>query len=141
MMDENRRLDDELAALTDAMLEKRDMNTSHEVHELADVVRGLYTLIEPGERPSPKFEARLKQSLNQEWEQRTRRARRGRFSPALRLAAVLVVALVAIVLLNSTTPSGQGLPGTAVGSNGAIVILITLAAVAGVALLVWRGRR
>ena len=143
-MDENQRLDDELAALTDAILEKSDMKTMSDVNELAGVVRGLHALIEPDEKPSAAFEARLKQRLESEWEQRGRRMRAGRFTPALRLAslaAVVVVALVAIVLLNSSTPSGTGLPGTAVGANGATVIVIVLAVFAGAALLLWRNRR
>lgn len=144
MMSDNQRLDDALAEMTDSIIENRTMETTEEMNDLSDVVRGLYALIEPNEQPSQLFETRMKQRLDQEWEQRTRRAAKPRLHPITRtmgIAAALVMALVVMILVNRGIPDNAGLPGTAFGSADTLIVLVTVAAVAGVGLLVWRNRR
>lgn len=144
-MDENRRLDDELADMTDAIIENRNMDTSEELHELSQVVRGLHHTIQPGDRPSAAFETRMKQRLDMEWEQRQRRARVTRFNPAVRvmaLAAALLVVMVAIILITNTAETGTTPPvGTAIGPTEFLIAVVALGAVVGAAFLVWRNRR
>lgn len=145
-MDENRRLDDELADLTDAVIENRDMNISQEAAELAVIVRGLRDLIEPNAPPPASFEKRMKQRLDIEWEQRQRRAvARTRPNPALRLvalAAAFAVVLVVIIFVTNNNPSNDPqIVGTAVGSPDALIAVVAIAAVVGAAILVWRNRK
>lgn len=142
-MDENRRLDDDLADMTDAVLNNREVETSDEMAELTEVVRGLRDLIEPGAQPPAALEARLKQRLDLEWEQRQRRILRPRFSPAVRVAslAAALVLVLAVVIALAGTPENGGLQGTALGSAEAIIGIVVIAAVVGAALLVWRSRR
>lgn len=142
-MDENRRLDDELAKLTDAVIESREAKTSEDMAELSDMVRGLRDLIEPDDQPSASFEARMRQRLDLEWEQRQRRMLRPRVSNTVRvasLAAALVVVLVVVISL-AGAPANGGLQGTALGSPEGIIVIAALAAVVGIAVLIWRGRR
>jgi hypothetical protein len=143
-MDENRRLDDELAEMTDAILENREMKPSDEMNDLADVVRGLRDVIQPGDTPSRAFEERMKQRLDLEWEQRQRRTMRMRVNPAVRLvalAAALVVVLVVIIFITNTPPESGDLPGAAGGPIEFLIALIAVGAVVGAAFLVWRNRR
>jgi hypothetical protein len=142
-MDENRRLDEDLADLTDAVIENRETKTSEDMAELSAVVRGLRDLIESGEQPSALFEARMRQRLDLEWEQRQRRMLRPRVSNAVRvasLAAALVVVLVVVISLFGA-PEDGGLQGTALGSPEGIIVVFALAAVVGLAVLLWRRRR
>ena len=141
-MDENRRLDDELAALTDAAIENRDIEASQDMAPLTEVVRGLRDLNESGDMPSPSFEARMRQRLDTEWEQRHRRLTRPRLSNAMRvatLAAALVVVLVVAVSLAGAPE--HGVQGTALGSPEGVIVALALAAFVGAALLFWRKRR
>lgn len=143
-MEENRRLDDELADITDAIIENREMKTSQENAALAEIARGLRDLIEPNAPPPAAFEARMKQRLELEWEQRQRRAARIRVNPAVRLvalAAAVVVVMVVIIFLSTNTGEGGGFDATALGSPEAIIGIIAVAAVVGAAILVWRNRR
>ena len=143
-MDENRRLDDELAEVTDAIIENREMKTSQEIADLAEIARGLHDLIEPNTPPSATFEARMKNRLDMEWEQRQRRVTRMRVNPAVRLvalaAAVVVVMVVIIFLTNNPSEEGS-FDATALGSPEALIGIIAVTAVVGAAILVWRNRR
>lgn len=143
-MDENRRLDDELAEVTDAIIENREMKPSQEIAELAEIARGLRDLIEPNTPPSAAFEARMKNRLDVEWEQRQRRVTRMRVSPMVRmvaLAAAVVVVMVVVIFLTNTTSEEGGFNATALGSPDALIALVAVAAVIGAAILVWRSRR
>lgn len=151
-MDPNQRLDDELAALTDAVLENQAMQTqtrtqtqtNDTLNDLADVVRGLNALIEPHQQPPDLFQARMRQRLDAEWDLRQRRTVRPRISPVWRVAsaaAVLVLALVAVLMLSRGGGEAEGLPGTAQGSPEAVLTVVLLAAVAGAAVVLWRSRR
>lgn len=142
-MDENRRLDDELADLTDAVIENREIKTSDDMADLPEVVYGLRDLIEPGDPPPADFEARMRQRLDMEWDQRQRRLTQVRVSPAARvatLAAALVVVLVVMIALTGP-PANGGMQGTALGSTEAIIGFVAIVAVVGALVLVWRSRR
>lgn len=143
-MEENRRLDDELADVTDAIIENREMKPSQEIAELAEIARGLRDLVDPSAPPSAAFEARMKNRLDVEWEQRQRRAVRMRVNPAVRLvalaAAVVVVMVVVIFLANNGVESGPP-NATALNVPDALIGLVAVAAVVGAAILVWRNRR
>ena len=142
-MDENRRLDDELADITDAIIENREMKTSQENVALAEIARGLRDLIEPNAPVPASFEARMKNRLDMEWEQRQRRAVRMRVNPAVRLvalAAAVVVVMVVVIFLTNGVESGPP-NATAVGVPDALIGIIAVAAVVGAAVLVWRNRR
>jgi hypothetical protein len=146
-MDENRRLDDELADITDAIIENREMKTSQEIADLAQIARGLRDLVEPNSPPSAAFDARMKNRLDMEWEQRQRRAARVRVNPAVRLvalAAALVVVMVVIIFLTNNTGDDPGcaeLCGTVLESPETLIAIVAVAAVVGAAVLVWRNRR
>jgi hypothetical protein len=142
-MAENRRLDDELADMTDAIIANRDVKPSEELADLAEVVRGLHDLIESNATPPTAFETRMKQRLDLEWEQRQRRAVRTRVNPAVRLvalAAALVVVMVVVIFLTNN-PTDGGLSGFADGSTEFLIAFTAVAAVVGAAILVWRNRR
>ncbi|HLU08761.1 MAG TPA: hypothetical protein VK003_03785 [Oceanobacillus sp.] len=143
-MDENRRLDDELAELTDAIIENREMTPSQDIADLAEIARGLRDLIEPNTPPSASFDARMKNRLDMEWEQRQRRMTRMRVTPAVRmvsLAAAVVVVMVVVIFLTNNPSEGGGFDGTALGSPDALIAVVAVAAVVGAAILVWRNRR
>lgn len=143
-MEENRRLDDELADITDAIIENREMKTSEEVADLAEIARGLRNLIEPNAALPTSFEARMKQRLDGEWEQRQRRAVRMRVNPAVRLialAAAVVVVMVVVIFLTNNTTDGPQVVGTVLESPETLIAIVAVAAVVGAAVLVWRNRR
>jgi ABC-type Fe3+-siderophore transport system permease subunit len=143
-MEENRRLDDELADLTDAIIENREMKTSQDIADLAEIARGLRDLIEPNAPPSAAFEARMKTRLDMEWEQRQRRATRMRVNPAVRLialAAAVVVVMVVIIFLTNNPGNDPQVVGTVLESPETLIAAVAVAAVVGAAILVWRNRR
>lgn len=68
-MQENRKLDNELADFTDKLLAGETTQASSDIEDLARVVTHLHDLIEPAAKPSAEFRARLAQRLDQEWDQ------------------------------------------------------------------------
>ncbi len=69
-MQENRKLDNELADFTDKLLAGETIQASSDIEDLARVVTHLHDLIEPAAKPSAEFRAQLAQRLDQEWDQR-----------------------------------------------------------------------
>lgn len=145
-MSDDTRLDDELANLTDALLEGREMQTSTGRHDLEQVVRQLHQTLLSGGPPDPAYRARLEQRLIQEWNRvyRAQRWYQRRAARALALAAALVFALLALILALPATGAGA-LHGAAAGALSweaalALVVLLGLAALI-VFVWVWRRRR
>jgi hypothetical protein len=68
-MNDETRLDDELAAFTDKLLAGGDVHAAPEIEDLAAVVRQVHELIVPDSRPDPAFRERLTQQLEREWAQ------------------------------------------------------------------------
>lgn len=126
----DQQLDDELAALTDALLEGRDAvlpSVSDENVPLEPVVRGLYDLTR--DEPSRAFEARLQRRLNDEWTARPRPVRLSVLQqPVVRLmalAAALMIIMVGI-LLAAGGREQNALQGTALGSMEGLALLLLL---------------
>jgi hypothetical protein len=114
---QSRKLDDEFADLTDALLAGRETKESDDLHDLALTVRQLKVLI-GSEMPSAAFRSRLARRLNTEWEQNQRARRFGvlsvltssRFRPFVALAALLVLLIGAAVIFGQqfSTPVTAG---------------------------------
>jgi len=137
----DRRLDNQLAELADALLSGQNVNAAAidpELNELVKVSRGLKTLIADDPGPSAAFRAQLSRTLTEEWDKerfrrRTNWPRLVRFAA---LAAALVVVLGAVGLfLNSSPEAGlaagpltpQFFAVVAVIGAGVIVALIIFA--------------
>ncbi|MDL1902792.1 hypothetical protein FBR02_18730 [Anaerolineae bacterium CFX9] len=142
-------LDDELAAMTDALMERGAASAdSEQARELEPIIKGLHGLMRD-QQVSDAFAARLTQRLDQEWQlrQRSRHSRRSvLLSPTARLvslAAALVLVFVTL-LLWSPTPGSEALSGTVVGDAGALigaVLLVGAAVLVFVGIFIFRGRR
>jgi hypothetical protein len=128
----DQHLDDEVAELTDAVLENRMVQASEAGHEYEPVILRLKDLIEPETAAPDAFRERLAQRLNDEWlvSRRARRAPQPRLfsSRPMRVAtlaaSVAVVLLAAILILNPSEPATTDVSGTVL--NGPIVIVIAL---------------
>jgi hypothetical protein len=144
-MENDRKLDDKLARLTDAVLTDQPVSQEDDEEGLADVVRGLSRVA--GKAPAPPaLDAKIRAALMPELEARRRPASVRRF-PITAVAAAAAFVLVAVVVLSSVV---QGTPinlsGTAVGAGeaaGEPVTLVFALVVLGVvgAGLIWLVRR
>ncbi len=143
-MNDNARLDDELAALTDALLEGRQMETPPEQRDLEAVVRQLHKFIAPHEAPSPAFRARLEQRLNQEWNlahrQRPERWYRRRGVQLLALAASAALILT-VALLALPQNGGSALQGAAAGPVGWGLLLLLVVLIGVISVIIWYKKR
>lgn len=140
-------LDEELAELTNLLLEKRmkTPTTTPELRGLDEIVYQLDRVIQPDVPPSPSFRARLTQRLIEEWNVVHNQQKIRPFSlrpPQLAaLAASVAVVLLVTVLLLNNGESGP-LSGTAAGNGGGLVFALVALAAAGVAAFVfWRRHR
>ena len=148
----DQHIDDEVAKLTDAVLENRMGQASEDSQEYEPVIRRLKAMIEPESAAPDAFRQRLTQRLNDEW-MMSRRARAPQsrlFSSRLfssrpmRLAtlaaSVAVVLLAVILLLNNCNPNTTDVsPGTSVGGEAIFAIVALIGGVIAFALL--RGKR
>lgn len=142
-MDENAKLDDQLAALTDDLLAGREPAANSELDDLERVVKRIQGTIAPEKSPTPEYHDRLTQRLYLEW-LRSNRGRKGSWrSRQLAYATLASVALLATLLAFTLSESGSRLLlGTAAGaSNAAIIIVIVAALIAGVGIFLWRRSR
>lgn len=136
-VDEQRRLDNELANITNTLLEQhmRTTTTSTELQDLEPVVYDLEQLIQPDVPPTDAFRSRLRQRLVEEWNLLRGHRSMRRFNPrpgqlvALAAAVAVILAVTAVLLNNTATGS---LEGTATGTT-TIVVLLTLTVVGAVA--------
>lgn len=129
------QLDNQLADLTDALLNGQSINPSTvdpELSELLKMSRQLKSLIADDTGPSAMFRARLTQKLAEEWD-RERFRRRANWPQIIRLsalaAALILVMGTALVLLNN--PNLNGFTGSqptslffgALGTIGIVAIV------------------
>lgn len=140
------KLDNELAAAADALMERRVMPPlSDENRELGEVLRQLYDTIEPDQAPSAAFEQRLAARLSSDWDQR---AQNGGFlrlldQPAVRvlaLAAAVVLVLGAVLVL-AVPESPQPLQGAAINLDDAAALIVLVGVIGAAAVVYWRRRR
>lgn len=147
-MSHDNRKDEQLAAMTDAILSNQTFDPSTDDERLGEVVIALQQLIEPSERPPIMLEDRLKLALNKEWQLRSAASSsRGALPRRYFMAAAGIAAVfVAIIVLSLTTQvNGDVVTGTAVGgaSDSSLVILFAtlgLVFVGALAYAFWRRR-
>jgi hypothetical protein len=145
-MDEMRP-DDQLAELTDAILDRRDQQPLPELRDDAELVLALRDLIRPEEEPPDAFREQLRARMAAEFDALPRRAqsRRPTMRPALRLAlaAASVVLVLAALLLFDVVDTPGSLFGAAAGVTDAGSLGLGLLLIGGaglIALVVWRRR-
>lgn len=141
------KLDDELAALTDALLEGEPVPDEVDVGELEEIVRGLKDLTAPDQPADPAFRKRLETRIDQEWDRIYPQHRSVRFfqRPDVRrfgLVAAVLVVLVGILVILGGDDTASGLQATAEGQISAAV-LVTGAMIAAVVVgaVLWYMRR
>jgi len=142
-MDNDSRLDEKLAKMTDAILNDQPFDDADD-EGYRRVIVALQQTIQPSQRPPEPFETRLQEAINTEWSRRPRR--RSTMTPTMRyLAVAAAVALLVVGILIIGLPPNSSLPVTAGGDSltpEALVILlggVGIAAVAGI--IYWRSRR
>ncbi len=132
----NTERDNDLAALTDAVLEGRPMSTSTSTRDLERVIIQLRDVIDPDSPPDPAYSMRLSRRLGQEFDllqrAKVRKWPNQRMVQLVGMAAALIVILGVGILFSGsgTTSNDSGLAGTAVG-NLSVMEAIVLAVVAG----------
>ena len=142
-MDDPKKLDDELADFTDALIEGRTMNTAADTQGLDKTVRLLNEVIRPDGKPDAAFRARLTQKMNEEWAMAHPRRIRWYNKPVYRFAALaagLVIVLLGI-LLTSQSNGGTNVPGTTFGKDAGPLLIISVVVIAGIAFYLWRKRQ
>lgn len=137
-------IDDELAEVTDALMDGREMRRlDGENGDLQDVVRQIFNLIDPLTPPSTAFQRRMMERLNAEWS-------RSYAPPVLRLmdrplvrvtslAAAVVLVLGALIVL-AVPNTAEQLQGAAIAiDDAAALVVLAVVAVVG-AIFYWRSR-
>jgi MYXO-CTERM domain-containing protein len=120
------RLDEQAAAMTDAMISGRQIDSTG-AQEFEPIVRVLVEL-SSGE-PSAVFRARLTARLSAEFDSVARPQRGRAFNWRLiALAAAVLVIAVGLVALVSSGGGSQPLQGTAVGGEGGTLVIVLGAA-------------
>jgi hypothetical protein len=150
-MDNNRNLDEELADLTDAVLEGKTVTPKQDLEGLDEVVMQLHQAIAPDKPADSVFRRHLERRLVDEWNKTYRPAPRWYNRPQVRLvgafAAMAFTLVMATILLYSLSGSQDELQGTATGPLGgqAIVTLVLITIVLAVCVLIawywWQHRR
>lgn len=102
---QSRRLDDEAAALTDALLRGESPAASDEAQPLFDVAQRLDALIAPRTAPSAAFQNHLRGEVEAAWSERSpqRPARLVRAALLWTLAAAAVLLLVVLIIPGSAS--------------------------------------
>lgn len=142
----NTERDNELAALTDAVLEGRPMNASTTTRDLERVIIQLRDVIDPDTPPDPGYSMRLSGRLGQEFDllqrSKVRKWPNQRMVQLVGMAAALIV-VMGIGILYSGGADGSRLPGTGEGplSLLAIVVLAVVAVGLGSAVFFLMKRR
>lgn len=142
-MQNDKRLDDELANFTDHLLAGEDLPVSSELEDLALVVRQLHRTVTPGAQAETEYRAHLKQRLQREWTIHHERQRRGwqnRRVMQLMAAGVAAVVLL-VILLSQNIDHDGGSQGTALGSLTWAVVVIIAAFGLGILIFWYRQRR
>lgn len=131
----NTERENELAALTDALLEGRTMTTATVPRELERVIIQLRDVIDPDSPPDPAYSMRLSRRMDQEFDllqrAKTRKWPNQRMVQLVGMAAAIIVVLgIGILFSGDGGANGDsGLSGTAVG-NLSVLETILLGAVA-----------
>ena len=128
-MHEHARRDNELATFTDKLLAGEEPGKMTEQEELRVVVRQLYDVIAPHEKPDPAFREQLTQRLEMEWNLLHRQTSRWWEKRGVRrvaaLAASLAVLVAAAVWLSAQSEGGDStLKGTALGPMTGVLVVI-----------------
>lgn len=115
---QSRRLDDEAAALTDALLRGESPAASDEAQPLFDVAQRLDALIAPRVAPSAAFQNQLRAGVEAAWNERSpqRPVRPGRAALLWSLAAAAVL-LLAVLVIPDSASFPVALSGTAAGEG------------------------
>lgn len=128
-------LDNDLAALTDALLSGQEMNTLDELGDLDKITRQLHRLFSTTSQPEPGFRARLTRRLSEEWESAHARPSGQLSATSLRRRLTLIAAVLAIIIgVSFILVSGvKAIPNTGtildVNSTALAVAGVVLAAV------------
>jgi hypothetical protein len=168
-MNDETRLDNELAAFTDRLLAGEDAQAAPEIDALAQVVRQFHHVMDPASKPGPAFRERLAERLDQEWaamqqdhpaipmresaresliarrsEPKSRPIfaglRRNRTVRLAAMAATVAVALFVAILI-AADPGNTSETGTASGEFGwPVIIGIVVVGLLGL-LVFWLGQR
>lgn len=128
--DQARRLDDEVAELTDVLLRGEPPVASAEAAPLLDVARRLNVLIGPRVGPSAAFERELRGEIEREWAVRPAQSAT-RTSVTRRwvwLAAAAAVLLLVFLVIPIDASFPLALSGAAAGNGGAPAIEVPLRA-------------
>lgn len=139
-------VDDELAALTDALLRgEPPVAASAEAAPLLDVARRLDALIAPRTAPSPDFQRRLRTETEKAWATRARRRQTSNRRAIWYLAAAAAVILLTFIIVPASATFTLNLAGAAVeGASQPVEIpwrgVILLIAIAGIGVY-WLYRR
>lgn len=146
-MSHDYRKDEQLAAMTDAILANQHYDNSTDDEGLGEVIVALQQLITPSERPPVELEDRLKLALNKEWQSRAQASpSHGLPRRYLMAVAAIAVVFVAIIALSLTAQVDNGeMTGAAVrdASDSSLVILFAtlgLVFVGALAYAFWRKR-
>lgn len=154
-MDNQTQLDNQLADLTDALLERGHFEPTNDLAGLAQIVQQLNTLIEPESKPPPIFRARLTEALTDEWHRQHRQKKTsgqlvqflsrpiGRYVAA---AAVITLVLMVALLLNMSdngpqTGTAADAEGNATATTDFLYVTVGVGAILLVAFLYTRFRR
>jgi hypothetical protein len=150
-VDDQTRLDENMANFADMILAKRDPALPEDFASQARIIQVLNQVIEPGESMDAGMRSRLNQRINEEWDyvQHRKKSRLrilnlntySRMAVAASLA--IVVAIIAIVISMNDT-SGSDVSATAQGDSSALLVVSALVAVAfvsGFLYFLWNRRR
>ncbi|NDJ79222.1 MAG: hypothetical protein GYB65_23475 [Chloroflexi bacterium] len=137
----DKRLDNELAALTDRVLAGEQTDIPPELSDLTPIIEQLHQTVAPDAEPDAGFQDQLTRRIMREWESHPpRHAPRSRWSywrtnrivQLAAAAATLVVVLLAIALLANRTDTSDGsMEGTALGSPGGMAVILAALVIAG----------
>lgn len=150
-MDDQTRLDDNMANYADMILAGRDPAASEDLASEVRLMQVLNQVIAPDKTMDAAMRSRLNQRINEEWDsvqkRRKSRFRILNFNAYTRLAVaasiVIVVAIVAIIISMNNTSSSD-VTATAGGDSNALVIVGAFAIVAimsGFLYFLWNRRR
>lgn len=147
--DNERQLDEELSAMTDAFLRNPDMTAPPlpaDLRRYDEIVRALHAFLNDT-GPSADFGQRLAQRLDHEWIQFTARRAESKWwnkpvAKVLTIAAALVLFILPILLL---LPPAISMAGSVIGEFGTVfltcVTIFVVALLSGLIIwIIWRRR-
>lgn len=152
-MDDQTRLDDNMANYADLILAGRDPAPSEELESQARIMQVLNEAIKPGQSMDAGMRSRLNHRINEEWDSAQQR-RKSRFQilsfnnfnlMAVAASLAIVVAVVAIVIgMGDSSGSSMGATAQGDGDSGDLAIFGAIAVViivSGFLYFLWNRRR